>query len=72
MYYWSAEGGDTGSEGTGAGASEAAGEGEVERGVSVSTLRNVMSALSSFKDANITYSGGVGRRYCPNPRGSSY
>ena len=39
MYYWSAEGGDTGSAEAGAGASETAGGGEVERGVSVSTLK---------------------------------
>ena len=69
LCYLSADGGDPGSAGVGAGPGEASGGGgEVERRVSAawdlsgeSTLRNVNEYLYSFKEANITCSG-AGRR----------
>ena len=68
LFYLSADGGDPGSAGVGAGPGEAVGGGEVERRVSAawdlsgdSTLRNVNECLYSFKEANITCSG-AGRR----------
>ena len=62
LCYLSADGGDPGSAGVGAGPGEATGGGEAAWDLSgESTLRNVNEYLYSFKDANITCSG-TGRR----------
>ena len=62
LFYLSADGGDAGSAGAGAGPGEAAGGGEAAWDLSgESTLRNVNECSYSFKDANITCSG-AGRR----------
>ena len=62
LFYLSADGGDAGSAGAGAGPGEPSGGGEAAWDLSgESTLRNVNEYLYSFKDANITCSG-TGRR----------